>query len=164
LTEVEPFLAGKKNPFDYYIKPINRLGNVSYTLTRKETLDINYLRDVKAFLLEVKAYNRGSEANVLIENIIKDKKLRISVNPGIKSLLYDGTDAEIDTLNSFINTPVMHLFFTKKHDPHFLIETITINPKMLFDSDVQYIDYKNDLSNASVFTKQLLDGYGYIIR
>jgi hypothetical protein len=164
LDEVDSFLTGRKNPFDYYVKTVSRLGIVSYKITRKAVIGTNTLRSVDTFLTELLAYNRGSDANIFVENFVESKTLKISVNPDIKTLLECGSDVEIEKLTSLVNTPLLYLFFTKKNDPHFLLKTISVSPKELFNCSAVHINYAEDLSDASVFTKKLIDGYGYITR
>lgn len=164
LTEVEGFLIGKKNPFDYFLKPTIRLGVTSYKITRKQVININYLRSKDAFLTEIPKLLRSSGADIIIENFIDTKKLKISINPEINELIKDGTDQEIEQLTALVNTPEIHLFFTRKNDPYFLIDTISISPKELFANTILHVEYSSDLSNTSVFTKRLINGYGYITR
>ncbi len=164
LKDVESFMLGKKNPFDYFVKSVIRLGTTSCKITRKQALETSYLRSVDSFLTELPAFDRSSEANILIENFVNNKKLKISLNPVIKGLLEDGTDIEIEKLTTLIDTPLIYLFFTRKKDPYFLIKTISISPKDLFDKLIIHLDYTDDLSNVSVFTKKIIDGYGYVTR
>ena len=162
VSDVEGFLLGKKNPFNYFIKGIERLGTTTYTITRKEPP--NAFRNVDNFLTEIGSVARSDDANILIENYINDKVLKISINTVIKDLLVEGTDAEINRLSILLDAPAIYLFFTKKKDPYYLIDTVSVSPKAIFDTDILHIDYTANLSNVSVFTKKLLNGYAYIER
>lgn len=162
LHDVEDFLIGIKNPFDYCIKLTNRTGAKSYKIVRKEKLDVNCLRSADSFLTEIPTLAKSSEPNILIENSVDTKKLTISINSAIRDLLTDGTDDEMEKIISLINTPFMHLFFTRKNDPYYLLKSVTISPKDLFDKGTLHLDYTEDLVNVSLFTKKLVDRYSYI--
>ena len=154
LPDVEGFLTGKKNPFNYFVKSVNRLGTLSYKIVRKEVAEVSNLRNIDTFLTEVAIYSRTTEPTILIENFTDSKKLRISINPAIKCLREDGTDSEIEQLTTVFNTPSIYLFFTKRSDPYYLVDTITISPRELFEKDNVYIKYTTELKNTSVFTKK----------
>lgn len=164
LTEVEDFLLGKKNPSDYYIKSTKVLAGTTYKITRKQTLEISYVRTLDNFLTEVKTMAKSAEASVLIENIVKEKKIKITLNKVIKVLFEEGSDIDQETVSSFINYSSAALFFTRKGDPYFLLHTLIFSPKELFDKEELYWDYNVDLSNSSVYTKKIIDGYSYKVR
>lgn len=164
LSDVEPFLSAKKNPIDYCMKPVKRVTDVTYKLTRKPVLAVNQLRILDGFLTEVETYARSVEANILIEIFPKDKILKISINPDIKSLHEDGTDEEIEKINTLINTTSSSLFFTRKRDPYYLLETVNFSPRELFSHGIIHVSYTGDLENTSIYTKKIIDGYGCAIR
>lgn len=164
LPEVEEFLTGKKNPFDYYVKATKSIAGPTHKITRKQVLDINYVRTLDNFLTEIQTMPKSSDAFVLIENIIAEKKIKITLNKVVKVLLEDGSDTDQETVTSFINHASASLFFTRKSDPYSLLHTLIFSPKELFDKSELYWDYAVDLSNSSVYTKILLDGYSYRIK
>ena len=160
LTDVEGFLTGKKNPFDYYVK----ITKQTYKITRKQVLDISYVRTLDNFLTEIKTLPKSADAFVLIENIVEEKKIKISLNKIVRVLLEDGSDVDQETVSSFINHSSTALFFTRKSDPYYLLHTLTFSPRELFDRSELYWDYTVNLSNSSVYTKKILDGYSYRIK
>ena len=62
IKEVEPFLLGKKNTFDYFVREINRVGIIAYKITRKAFP--SSLRSVDNFVTEIPTFARSSEANI----------------------------------------------------------------------------------------------------
>lgn len=164
LSEVEDFLTGKKNPFDYYVKISKSIAGKAYKITRKQVLEVNYVRTLDNFLTEVKTLPKSADAFVLIENLVKEKKIKISLNKIVKVLHEEGSDADQETVSSFINHSSTSLFFTRKGDPYFLLHTLIFSPRELFDKSELYWDYTVDLSSSSVYTKKLLDGYSYKVK
>ena len=164
LSEVEDFLKGKKNPFDYYVKVSKNIGGQTYKITRKQALEINYVRTLDNFLTEIKTLPKSADAFVLIENLIKEKKIKISLNKIVRVILEEGSDADQETITSFINHSSATLFFTRKGDPYFLLHTLIFSPRELFEKGELFWDYTVDISDSSVYTKKILDGYSYRIK
>jgi len=164
LTEVEGFLTGKKNPFDYYVKVLKSFATQSYKITKKHELKVNLVRTLDNFLTEVRTLPRSADALVLIENSVDGKKIKISLNPVVKVLFEEGTDDMQEKISSFINNPPTSLFFTGRHDPYSLLHTLTFSPKELFEKGELFWDYTVDLSTSSVYTKKIFDGYSYRVR
>ncbi len=160
LKEVEDFLVAKKNTFDYYIQRVRKVGGKEYKLTRKIS-EVSYVRTLDNFLTEIKSMARISDAVVGIENFIEEKKIKLTLNPILKIMLDEGTDEEIDNIENFINAPISYIFFTKKKDPYFHLHTLSFLPKELFEKEVLHFDYTADLSNASVYTRKVVEGYSY---
>ena len=164
ITEVRGILEGKKNPFDYYIKSTKGLVGTVYKITRKQVLEVSYVRTLDNFLTEVKTMAKSADAFVLIENIVKEKKIKISLNKIVRVLFEEGSDSDQEIITSFISHSLTSLFFTRKGDPYFLLYSITFSPKELFDKGELYWDYDVNLLNSSVYTKKILDGYSYRIK
>ena len=166
LSEVENFLTGKKNPFDFYVKSSKGIGIIgtTYKITRKQSLEINLIRTLDNFLTEVKTMSKSADAFLLIENMVKEKKIKISLNKSVRNLLEEISDTEQETIDSFINYPLASLFFTRKGDPYFLLYTLIFSPKELYEKRELYWDYTVDLSSSRAYTKKLLDGYSYRIK
>lgn len=161
LTEVEDFLLGKKNPFDYYVKVTKGIASSSYKITKKQALEATSIRTLDNFLTEVKTISKSANAFVLIENIIEEKKIKISLNSIVKVLLEEGTDKDHEIILSFISHPPAPLYFTRKDDPYFLLHTVIFSPRELYDSGELFYEYSIDLSNSSVYTKKIYNGYSY---
>jgi len=159
LSEVKDFLLGKKNISEYYIK---NLGNGKhFALTKKVSQIVSQVRTLDNFLSEIHTMPRSKDAFVLIENFIIEKKIRISLGTIVKLLFDVGTDEDQEMINSFISQTQSCLFFTKKGDPYSLLHSIIFSPKELFSRDVIEFSHDIDLSDASVYTKRLLDRYSY---
>jgi len=164
LSEVEGFLLGKKNPFEFYIKSIKGITGIVYKITRKQVIDISLVRKLDNFLTEVKTMPKSSDAFLLIENISKEQKIKITINKVLSLLLNEGDDKDQEAITAFMNNPSSSIFFTKKGDPYFLLYTLTFSPKELFDKGELFWDYSVDLSNTSVYTKKIIEGYSYRIK
>lgn len=164
LEEVKDILEGKKNPFDFYVKITKAIGSTTHKITRKQVLEVSYVRTLDNFLTEVKTMAKSADAFVLIENIVSEKKIKISLNRVLRVLLEEGSDKDQETVTSFISNPSTALFFTRKNDPYFLLHTLIFSPKELFEKSELFWDYNVDLSNSSVYTKKILDGYSYRIK
>lgn len=165
LSEVEGFLAGKKNPSDYYIKTSNVGAGHKYTLVRKQQLTVSTIRTLDTYLTEIPRLPKSSDASILIENLVNDKKIKISASETFSILCNDpDTDEQEEMANRFKTHPPVSLFFTAHKDPYHLLHTAILSPyNLLTDGDI-YIEYKADLTAASCYTRKLVAGYSYIIR
>lgn len=163
LKEVEDFLTFKKNTFDYYIQRVRKVGGKEYKITRKVS-EVSYVRTLDNFLTEIKPMVRLQDAVVGIENFTEEKKIKLTVNPILKIMLDEGTDEEIDNIENFINSPLSYIFFTRKGDPYFHLYTLSFLPKDLFEKETLYFAYGVDLSNASAYTRKVVEGYSYSAR
>lgn len=163
LREVEEFLTGKKNPFDYYVKVTKN--PITYKITRKAVSVVNYVRTLDHFLTEVPRLPKSSNASILIEAFIEDRKIKVSIGPSLRIMCDDPeTDEQEEIVNTFKSTPNIQLFFTNKGDPYHLLYTYNVLPKMLLNDGEMLEDCNVDLSNSSVYTKKIIDGYSYVIR
>lgn len=160
LSEVEDFLLAKKSTFDYYILRVRKVGGKEYKITRK--IDkVNYVRTLDNYLTEVKSMSRIRDAVISIENFIEKKQIKINLNPILKVMLEEGTDEEVENIEGFVNSSISSLFFTKKRDPYFLLHNLSFLPKDLFEQETLHYVYEADLSNASVYTRKVVEGYSY---
>ncbi|HEY6435521.1 MAG TPA: hypothetical protein VIY47_02950 [Ignavibacteriaceae bacterium] len=164
LSEVESFLLGKKNPYDFYIKVTKRATGTEYKIVRKEPITANYVRTLDAFLTEIRKMPRSRDANLLITNFTTEKKIVLDLSSVLAVLLEEGTDDEQDAITSFINTPQSSIFFTVKGDPFFLLHIVTFVPRELFSEGTLHFEYDKDLSETSLFTKKIVDKYSYVIK
>jgi hypothetical protein len=160
LNDVEEFLDARKSPFDYYIQRVKKVGGREFKITRKVS-DLNYVRTLDNYLSEIKPMARFRDAVIGIENFINEKRIKLSLNPILKIMLDEGTDEEIDNIEKFISTSASSIFFTRKDDPYLHLATITFLPRILFEQEVLQYTYEADLSNASVYTRKIVEGYSY---
>lgn len=164
LADVESFLTAKKNTFDFYVKVIEKFSRVEYKITKKQVLEVSHLRTLETSLTEITTNIVSKNTIILIENFISTKCIKITITPELKYLQSDGNEEDQVSVTNFINTPTTPLFFTRKHDPYFLIHTMFFNPKELFDKNEIVIPYETDLSNLSIFTRKIVNKYTYIER
>jgi hypothetical protein len=164
LAEVEPFLTAKKNTFDFYVKVIEKFSSIEYKITKKQVLEVSHLRTLETSLTEITTHAVSKNTIILIENFIIPKQIKITITPEMKYLQSEGSEEDQVNVTNFINTPTTPLFFTRKHDPYFLIHTVFFNPKELFDKSELVIPYEMDLSNLSIFTRKIVNKYAYIER
>ncbi len=164
LKEVEDFLLGKKNPFDFYIKPTKRVIGNEYKITRKHIVEANLAKTLDNYLTEVPTLPRSSDANILIQNFVDKKEIHVSLSVVLKVLRNEGNDEQQESVAAFFNAPVSSLFVTAKGNPYHLLHTITFSPNTLFEQEILVFKYNTDLSSSSVFTKKLISGYSYTIK
>lgn len=165
LSEVEGFIKGIKNPFDYYVKVTKRISGVDYKLTRKQQLSLNSLRSLDSYLTEITKIDNKNDSLIVIENLLYNKEIEISAGPLLQSIQdCPETDDETKILDIIKSQLSISLFFTKNKDPYHLLHTMVFSPGMLLNKDTVRIKYKTDLSTASCYTRKLIDGYSYIIR
>lgn len=158
LVDVEPFLTAKESTFNFYIKFADVTDADVYTIERKYVPTINYIRSSSAFLAEVMPLGLYDTAGVSIHNDTKAKIIAVKIADVI-------IDYDLNTVstpvNEFIQAPSVSLFFTKKHDPYFLLCTVSIVPANLLNGNIVYVPYVEDLSNVSVYVSDFKGSYSY---
>lgn len=164
LTEVEMFLVGQRNPFDFSIKKITRAGGDKVKIVRKE-YEVNLTRTLDNYLTQVDML-RDQEPIIRIVLNLYENSIKLHLDPLYKDLLAFGSEDEQDDVQSFINFPQSVLYFTKKNNPYHLLYSISFKPRELFENQTLEYDFGNevDLSNSSVYTKKLVNSYGYKIK
>ncbi len=161
LESVGDFLTGKLNTFNYRVKVNKTALSTTYEIEKKVATTLNLHRRSDMYLSQVENIPRNRDASILIENIVPDKHIKLKINPSVRILQTEGTDLEKESIEKFIDTPSVTLFFTKKDDPYFLLHTIEFIPEELFANDALYIKYTMDLQGVSVYTRKLINGYSY---
>jgi hypothetical protein len=164
LPSVEMFMLGQKNPFDFTVKKIKRIGSESYVLVKKET-HINITRTLDNYLTKVSE----SVDDVPILKIIADvsvKHITMYLDKSYKDIYKFGSEDEKEDIESFINYSDITLYFTGRNDPYYLLHTLVVSPRELFEADKLYVPYPEyiDLSLSSVYTRKVISSYGYKIR
>ncbi len=163
LSEVEEFLTGKFDPFDFLVERYERAGREKFKIVSKKR-QITIARSLDNYLTPI-GYN---------SHIIPIIKVRINVNKHIVVLDFDplftfddnNEDAEENNIiQRFINHKSSSLYITQKNNPYHLLHTVTFSPSELFNNKTvsnEYPDYV-DLSFASVYTKKIINSYDYKI-
>jgi hypothetical protein len=164
LVDVEPFLTAKMNTFDFYVKSTETFNKIEYKIVRKQQIKISNVRAADTYLTEITSNRVQKDTIILIENFISLKQLKITITPELRILKEEGSAEAQESIVNFINTAVATLFFTKKQDPYFLIQSFLFSPKTLFDEGSLTINYEKDLKNLSVFTRRIINRYTYIER
>lgn len=159
LSEVQPFIEGTKNPAQFLLEQ-DKDDPTKYTVVSK-VIEINYLRRLDRFLIELEPSNDW-DGHLIIHNNISEKCITFSLSSELRMKLSEqGTIApENITINGI---PELDFHFTCKNDPSFLIETIVVPTNNLVGYEHIYVNYENDLSKASVFTRKIFNKYSYII-
>jgi len=157
------FLTGHRNPFDFKIKKIPRVGGDKFKLVRKES-NISFTRNLDSYLTKVDTSN-DAEPIIRIATILNKNIISIKIDPIFKDLSVIGTDEEKEDVENFINHRPVTLYITKQNNPYHLLKTIVFSPKELFDKDALGFEFDAglDLSHSSVYTKKIVSSYGYKI-
>ena len=159
LSEVEDFIIGTKNPTQHVVEQDSK-DPTKYSIVPK-VVEINYLRRLDRFLSEVTQENEESP-HLIIENNIGERCLKFTLDNEIRMRLSEqGTVAPENITINGVGTLDFH--FTVKSDPSFLIETITIPTNLLVGHPSYYVNYTQDLSFASLFTRKVFKNYTYIV-
>ena len=164
LPDVEMFLTGQRNPFDFTIKEINRPGSKGYKIARK-SFAINLTRTLDNYLTKLETPREEIPAIRVKLNPI-EKKIGLELDQVFKDLYKLGNDEEQADVTSFINSGLSTIYFTAKNNPYHHLHSVVFSPRALFDAGALYFEYDNalDLSNASAYTKRIVKSYGFSIR
>lgn len=165
LRDVEPFLTGRRNTFDYMIKRMSRHGGDKYILARKG-VSINLTRTEDRYLTKIDDIKIGTVPIIKITGDAINSALYVSIDPVFKDLLWTGTESEKDDVSEFINRSPSPIYLTKKGNPYHILHTIMFLPKKLFDNErLKFaIDKDIDFENVDLYTKKIVSSYGYYIR
>ena len=161
LSEVEPFLTSKRNTFNYYIKTVIKGFTSNYVIIQKQAIQLNSLRKLDSYLVDVSRIECSPNTLVAIHNDTQSRIVTLTLNPELMTLRTDGTKAEKEYIEAFIRLSVISLYFTKKNDPYYLIYTLNFMPDKLYENGELVFELDIDLSNLSVFTQQIENGYSY---
>lgn len=165
LRDVEPFLTGRRNTFDYTIKRMSRHGGDKYTLARKG-VNINLTRTEDRYLTKVEHIKSDGVPIVKITGDAVNQKLYISLDPAFKDLLWTGTEDQKNDVSEFINRPPAPVYLTKQGNPYHILHTTYFLPKQLFDEEKLRFDVSAnvDIENTDAYTKKIVSSYGYYVR
>lgn len=164
VSDVEIFLSGKRNPFDFTISKVKKITGETFKILKKQT-EVFLTRTLDNYLTKVEPF---SESDTILK-IITDspaRKIILKLDRAYKELYKTGTEEQQDDIGSFISHSASTLYFTKFNDPYYLYHSISFTPKELFEKDEVVFEYSEDidLSDSSVYTKKILNSYGYYIR
>jgi hypothetical protein len=164
LAEVEPFIMGKKNSFEYMIKKSQKITGETMQLVKKYS-NVNLTRSMDNYLTKVSTVANSEPVVKIILNSLQ-KKINVILNPSYKDMYDNGTEDERDKIDDFVNAGLTSIHITEKNNPYNLYLTISFLPKELFEKlkiDFNY-DENLDLSSSSAYTKRLVASYQYLIK
>lgn len=159
LSDVEPFIQGKKNTFNYIVKKIKNFTGERFILTQK-VIEVNYVRTLDNYLTEI----GNIEPDTTIISIINDKKfkvVKIELASDFRSLYTSGSETDRDIINEIIESGRTAIHLTEKHNPYYLLFSMSFSPKELFEKGRLSFKYTGIVKNASAYTKKIVSGYGY---
>lgn len=157
--EVKDFITDVKSLKCYTL--VKKKGKQTEYEFKPKILEVNYIRNVDAFLNEV-VFNNKEQVHILITNNLKDKTLNFKLDSTLRREFLNGF-SYIDEENINVNGQKnINIYFTTKDNPQFLLKTISIGLQKLIANESYSISYKSNLDNVSVFTKKIFDNYSYI--
>jgi hypothetical protein len=164
LKDVEDFITGKKNTFEYYIKTIKQPGGQTQQLAKK-VATVSVARSLDSYLTKISTDTDFVPAVRVISNV-RNNSVTLALSSVFRDMYDNGTDDEIDQITEFMNLPNSSIYITKKNDPYSLIAVVDFVPADLFDKPEVKVAMlpKVDLRNSSAYTKRLVDSYSYVIR
>lgn len=165
LAEVEGFLRGQKNSFDYRIKKIyTAAGDAKHALVKKH-LDVAVTRSLDSYLTQVSEIEASNSVIQIITNP-NTCKITLLLNKDYKALQETGTIEEREGLLDFAESGPSTVYITRKNNPYHLLYTLSFVPKLLLDETRMEFKYPEtiDLRNSSAYTKRLVSNYVYAVR
>ena len=163
ISEVEPFLVGKLNPFDYLVKKNNKLTGPVYIISNKVST-VRLTRSLDSYLTKISDSEDRPAIRVVVD--IKRHKISLKLSDGFRDLYENGTVEEQEDIASFIDSDISTICITGRNNPYKLLHSFTFLPKELFDRNALHFDYPEtiDLRNSSAYTKRLVNSYRYMIK
>jgi hypothetical protein len=163
LAEVEPFILGKKNSFDYMIKTTKKLTGDSSKLVKKYS-NVNLTRSMDNYLTKV---STSSETEPVVKIIVNSGNvISLQLNQSYKDMYEEGSEEEKEKIDEFVTSGISAIHITEKNNPYNLFTTISFSPRKLFDNLRIEFKYPEDLdlSSSSAYTKRLVASYQYVIK
>lgn len=159
LEDVEMFLTAQKNTFDYHIKKIDKITGSTYKLTKKQST-ISYTRTLDSYLTKIE--NTTPKGNIItVVNNTKDRVISIELLKEFKEIYKNGSEDEQESVSDFLKKGTSILYLTKKNNPYWLLFSFSFIPQDLFEKEILYFNYENNYNDTSVYTKKLINSYGY---
>jgi hypothetical protein len=159
LTEVEGFLKAEKNTFDYQVRRTERIVGETFTLVKKQSL-VNYTRTLDSYLTKIENAKRINNILTVTNDTIK-KVIVVELAKEFKEMFVSGTEEDQELVSKFIGHGPTTMYLTKKDNPYHLLYTFSFLPRDLFETERLYFTYEGDYTNTSIYTKKIINGYGY---
>ena len=154
LEEVELFILGKKNSFNYRVKKIKNLAGEKFILSEK-LIHVTYTRTLDYYLKEVEA-PESHVTTITVTNQKTDKIFIIEFSQEFKLLCEDNKKV----LEYILSEDVISIYITKKHNPYHLLYKINFSPIELLEKGSLTFNYEDVIENASAYSKKA--GCGYV--
>lgn len=159
LSDVEPFIEGKRNPSDYQIKKAKTLSGDKFTISKK-IVEVDYVRTLDNYLTEIGPYVSG-ETIISIVNQKSNKTVLVEIASEFRDIYTYGSGEQKDDVDDFLKLGKTSVHITKKHDPYHLLFSFSFTPNDLFHKGRLYFEYDGICENTSAYAKKIISGYGY---
>jgi hypothetical protein len=120
---------------------------------KQDVLDIT--QSNTNFLYQIKE-KPATKSDVLVRVYKKEHIVEITVN--IENIKKSMNLTAINEIANKENT-LLNLYFTKKNDPDYLIQSVEVDPLLLFRRKTAQFNLPLDWDNVSLFTKQIFKNY-----
>jgi hypothetical protein len=164
LAQVSTFLEGKANTFNYFIKKDVKGFSTEYIIAPKSSVQVSNLRTLDSYLEDISKNTDLENSMMCVHNDTLTKDITIIINPELYRLQESGNDSEKKFVESFLNIGRISLFFTRKNDPYYLNFTLDFTVTELHKAGTLCVEHNLDLSDTSIFTRKITNGYRYIER
>ena len=157
VVEVYKFITGELAPNKFKVKKIDGKVNEYEIVKRNNT--VSYIRSMDRFLTEISlGYERNYELEIIAD---KDSKtLTFKLVEGLRKELLESVD-DIN-LAGIHGMRVLKFYCTTKNDPSILVESYEVPVGKLLTGEV-HVDFTVDIEKFSIFTRRVLNNYGYKI-
>lgn len=164
LSDVAPFLSGKKNAFDYVIKGLKKLTGTSYVLSKKFS-NINLERTLENYLTKIESTS-DLEPIIKVTAFTKSNRITVALNESYKELFTLGSQEEKDQVEEFLTSPPSKIYITRKSNPYHYLHSFTFVPRDLYYNGTAEIAMPEhlDIRNSSAYTKRIVSSYIYVVR
>ena len=97
----------------------------------------------------------------IVVNNTKDRVISIELLKEFKEIYKNGSEDEQESVSDFLKKGTSILYLTKKNNPYWLLFSFSFIPQDLFEKEILYFNYENNYNDTSVYTKKLINSYGY---
>lgn len=163
VADVESFLVGKHNPFDYTVKKNQKLGGPAYVISKKVSV-VNLVRSIDNYVTKISETEKSPIIRIIVN--ARNHTVSIALTDGFKDLYENGSVEEQESVIEFLESGLSTVYLTRKNNPYSLLYNITFSPKELFDRGRMSFNCPEtlDLRNSSAYTKRLVNSYRYLIK
>jgi hypothetical protein len=155
-TDLEKFILGKANPFNYTVRKSNTPMGVSYRIVSKNFV-VNQVRTDNSFLTKVEENTPDRVVSILIINDTNTKKVTVEATDFFMRLF----DNDEDINNESIQDRMIRFYLTKYNNPYYLLQKFEVNTSELYQKEKLYFPYEEYYTNTSVYTKKIINGYKF---